>query len=246
MNASLFVMAGLAAAYLVWVVWCLSVTGRGNVRDDTEDDDMEGRKRRGDIVGASRFVLPERLSKPQTTTEFENGKGIENRFIFAKATIPEHPRQIPPEELDEVFGYPPDGVENNPLDIDFPLYESFPDERIEEPEYDDDESEGEPIPGRTLAQGVSFEQMGEVYRRVALDQTITDEQKVETGRILSQIEGTDVFEAIVSGRIDGRDRVKELMDAYLRSFQEKMSRSDEESQSPLGKVPPDFDVRNFV
>lgn len=239
-------MAGLVAAYLLWVVRCLSVTGDGNVRGDHKKDDVKGEKGRGDIVGASRFVLPQRLSQSEAATEIENGKGIENRIIFAKATIPEHPRQIPPEELDEVFGYPPDGVENDPLDIDFPLYESFPDERIEEPDYDDDESESEPIPGRTLAQGVSFEQMGEVYRRVALNQTITDEQKVETGRILSQMKGTDVFEAIVSGQLDGRDRVKELMDAYLGSFQQRMSGGKGESQSPQGEVPADFDVRNFV
>ena len=82
---------------------------------------------------------------------------------------PNTPRQIPPEDLDEVFGVAPEGEPNEPLEIDFPLYdESFPDADAEEPDYDEDEDDTEELPllGRSLAQGVSFEQMGEAYRHV--------------------------------------------------------------------------------
>lgn len=239
-------IAVAVAAYLAWVMWCLSPARGKKPRDDPDAGKRERRKNSVDIVGASRFVLPRRLSQPQAAIENENEKGIENRDIFATATIPKHPRQISPEELSGIFGYPPDGVENTLLDMDAPLYESFPDERNEEPDFGDQESESEPIPCRTLAQGVTFEQMGEVYRRVAHNQTITDEQKIETGRILSDMKGTDVFEAIVSGQLGGRDKVKELIDAYMDSFQNRESAGDGESPSPQGDVPPDFDVRNFV
>ena len=99
--------------------------------------------------------------------------------------VPEHPRQIPPEDLDEVFGVAPEGEPNEPLEIDFPLYdESFPDADAEEPDYDEDEDDTEELPllGRSLAQGVSFEQMGEAYRHVVHDPPSTDEQREETGR----------------------------------------------------------------
>ena len=245
MKPHLFPIAAMVAAYLVWVVWCLFEERGKKLRGDPENGKGERKNNRADIVGASRFVLPRRLSQPHTAIENESEKGNENRDIFATATIPKHPRQIPPEELSEVFGNPPDGVENESLDIDYPLYESFPDERNEGPNFDNDESESEPIPGRTLAQGVTFEQMGEVYRRIAANnQNTTDEQKIETGRILSQMKGTDVFEAIVSGQLDGRDKVRELMDSYLASFQKRTSEG--EGLSPQGEVPPDFDVRNFV
>ena len=71
--------------------------------------------------------------------------------------VPEHPRQIPPEDLDEVFGVAPEGEPNEPLEIDFPLYdESFPDADAEEPDYDEDEDDTEELPllGRSLAQGL--------------------------------------------------------------------------------------------
>ncbi len=83
---------------------------------------------------------------------------------------PEHPRQIPPEDLDEVFGVAPEGEPNEPLEIDFPLYdESFPDADAEEPDYDVRmKTTPKSCPFWALAcQGlVFFEQMGEAYRHV--------------------------------------------------------------------------------
>ncbi|WP_300744580.1 hypothetical protein, partial [uncultured Rikenella sp.] len=164
--------------------------------------------------------------------------------IFAPASVPEHPRQIPPEDLDEVFGDVPDGEHNEPLDIYYPLYEeSFPDTEAEEPE---DDTEELPLLGRSLAQGVSFEQMGEVYRHVVHDPPITDEQKEETGRLLLGLKETDMFEAIVSGCPDGNDRVKNLIDTYLSAFHRRMAAETAESPSAQGVVPEGFDVRDYV
>lgn len=77
------------------------------------------------------------------------------------------------------------------------------------PDYDEDEDDTEELPllGRSLAQGVSFEQMGEAYRHVVHDPPSTDEQREETGRVLLGLKQTDMFEVIVSGRPDGNDRV---------------------------------------
>ena len=176
----------------------------------------------------------------------ETEKGIEKEPIFASASAPEHPRQIPSEELDEVFGEVPAGEQNEPLDIYYPLYEeSFPDTEAEEPD-DEDETEELPLLGRSLAQGVSFEQMGEVYRHVVHDPPITDYQKEETGRLLLGLKETDMFEAIVSGCPDGNDRVKNLIDTYLSAFHRRMAAEAAESSSPQGVVPEGFDVRDYV
>ncbi|KDS11375.1 hypothetical protein M082_6260, partial [Bacteroides fragilis str. 3725 D9 ii] len=151
--------------------------------------------------------------------------------------------------LDEVFGVAPEGEPNEPLEIDFPLYdESFPDADAEEPDYDEDEDDTEELPllGRSLAQGVSFEQMGEAYRHVVHDPPSTDEQREETGRVLLGLKQTDMFEVIVSGRPDGNDRVKSLIDTYLSAFHRRMSERSAESPSPQGSVPTGFDVREFV
>lgn len=72
--------------------------------------------------------------------------------------------------------------------------------------------------GPLACPGVSFEQMGEAYRHVVHDPPSTDEQREETGRVLLGLKQTDMFEVIVSGRPDGNDRVKSLIDTYLSAF----------------------------
>ena len=236
-------MTVCAVGYALWTVWYLFRESR---RCHRRPPVSGAAPRRREIIGKSRFVLDRRRSLPQAAIAAETEKGIEKEPIFASASAPEHPRQIPPEDLDEVFGEVPAGERNEPLDIYYPLYEeSFPDMEAEEPD-DEDETEELPFLGRSLAQGVSFEQMGEVYRHVVHDPPITDEQKEETGRLLLGLKETDMFEAIVSGCPDGNDRVKNLIDTYLSAFHRRMVAETAESPSAQGVVPEGFDVRDYV
>ena len=232
-----------AVGYALWAAWYLFRESRRSNRRPPVSDAAPRRK---EIIGKSRFVLDRRRSLPQAAVAAKTGKGIEKEPIFAPASAPEHPRQIPPEDLDEVFGEVAAGEQNEPLDIYYPLYEeSFPDTEAEESD-DEDETEELPLLGRSLAQGVSFEQMGEVYRHVVHDPPITDYQKEETGRLLLGLKETDMFEAIVSGCPDGNDRVKNLIDTYLSAFHRRMAAEAAESPSPQGVVPEGFDVRDYV
>lgn len=232
-----------AVGYALWTAWYLFRESRRSNRRSPVSDAAPRRK---EIIGKSRFVLDRRRSLPQAAVAAKAEKGIEKEPIFASASASEHPRQIPPEDLDEVFGEVPAGEQNEPLDIYYPLYEeSFPDTEAEESD-DEDETEELPLLGRSLAQGVSFEQMGEVYRHVVHDPPITDYQKEETGRLLLGLKETDMFEAIVSGCPDGNDRVKNLIDTYLSAFHRRMAAEAAESPSPQGVVPEGFDVRDYV
>lgn len=232
-----------AVGYALWAAWYLFRESRRSNRRLPVSD---AAPRRREIIGKSRFVLDRRCSLPQAAVAAKTEKGIEKEPIFAPASAPEHPRQIPPEDLDEVFGEVPAGEQNEPLDIYYPLYEeSFPDTEAEESD-DEDETEELPLLGRSLAQGVSFEQMGEVYRHVVHDPPITDYQKEETGRLLLGLKETDMFEAIVSGCPDGNDRVKNLIDTYFSAFHRRMAAEAAESPSPQGVVPEGFDVRDYV
>ena len=239
----LWLLTVCAVGYALWTVWYLFRESR---RSNRRPPVSGVAPRRKEIIGKSRFVLDRRRSLPQAAVAAQTEKGIEKEDIFAPASVPEHPRQIPPEDLDEVFGDVPAGERNEPLDIYYPLYEEyFPDTEAEEPD-DEDETEELPLPGRSLAQGVSFEQMGEVYRHVVHDPPITDYQKEETGRLLLGLKETDMFEAIVSGCPDGNDRVKNLIDTYLSAFHRRMVAEAAESPSSQGAVPDGFDVRNYV
>lgn len=246
-NTILVLLIVFAVIYAAWTMIYLNRLGKTQKKKNDTQEQTTTKRKKGDIVGKSQFVLPlSGQSQPEATVTPETELDTKKENIFAPASVPEHPRQIAPEELDEVFGIVPEGETNEPLDIDYPLQvKPFPEEEAEETE-DEDESEDLPIKGKPAAQGVSFEQMGEAYRHVVHNPTITEEQKEETGRVLLNLKGTDMFEAIVSGQPERGDKVDILINTYLTAFQKRVAERSAESLTPQGEVPMGFDVRNFM
>lgn len=252
------VLIVLSAVAIVYALWMMYFTMRESRRTNKKgsnaggDSSPEQKRKKGDIVGKSRFVLPvASQSSPQAAVSPETEIDTKKENIFAPANVPEYPRQIAPDELDEVFGEVPEGETNEPLNIDFPLFESFPEEDsedMEEADFDDDDDENEdyPFEGKTYAQGVSFDQLGDAYRHVVHNPKITDEQQEETGRILLNLKGTDMFEYIVSGKPERENRVSNLIDTYLSAFNKRMTEDSTESLSPQGDIPSGFDVRDYA
>lgn len=246
----LVLLTVFAVIYAVWTMVYLSRERHSREKTEKKKNDADGQStvkcKKGDIIGKSRFVLPlSGQSRPEATVTPETESDTKKENIFAPASVPEHPRQIAPEELDDVFGAVPEGETNEPLNIDYPLQvKPFPEEEAEETE-DEDESEDLPIRGKPVAQGVSFEQMGEAYRHVVHNPTITDEQKEETGRVLLNLKGTDMFEVIVSGHPERGDKVDILMNTYLTAFQKRIAGKSAESPSPQGEAHSGFDARKF-
>ena len=240
-----------SVVYAVWtmayLIWEKCRFGKTEKKASDTGEQKPAKRKKGDIVGKSRFVLPlSGQSQPEATVTPETEIDTEKENIFAPASVPEHPRQIAPEELDEVFGAVPEGETNEPLDIDYPLQvKPFPEEEAEETG-DEDESEDLPLRGKPVAQGVSFEQMGEAYRHVVHNPTITDEQKEETGRVLLNLKGTDMFEAIVSGQPGRGDKVDILINTYLAAFQKKVAERSAENETPQGVAPEGFNPRHYV
>jgi hypothetical protein len=235
-----------AVIYAVWTMVYLNRMGKTEKKKNDAKEENPAKRKKGDIVGKSWFVLPlSGHSRTEATVTSKNELDTKKENIFAPASVPEHPRQIVPEELDDVFGAVPEGETNEPLDIDYPLQvKPFPEEEAEETE-DEDESEDLPFRGKPVAQGVSFEQMGEAYRHVVHNPTITDEQKEETGRVLLNLKGTDMFEAIVSGQPGRGDKVDILINTYLTAFQKQVAERSAENLSPQGKVPTGFNIRMY-
>jgi hypothetical protein len=199
-----------------------------------------------EIMGKSKFVLTRGVSAPQAAIDAETESDKEKENTFAPENVPEHPRQVAPDELDKVFGEPPQSEMNEPLDIEQPLYVEPP---FPEEDADDEEDENEELPlrGRTPAQGVSYENLGEAYRRVVHNPSLTSKEEEETGRILLELKPTDMFEYIVSGDPKREERVFNLMETYLAAFQERMAAREAESRSPQQvSVSQGFDIRDFM
>jgi hypothetical protein len=244
-------LALLIAFAILYAIWTMHFFITENLRLRKENRDAllkehGEKKRKGDIIGKSQFVLKERISAPQTAKEADNekDKGKENIFVQSDV-LKEHSRIIPADELDEVFGDVPPGEANPPFDIDCPMPE-VPDKEDEENQEEEEEYEALQVSGRSLAEGISFEQMGEAYRTVVHNPIITEEKKEETGRVLLHLKHTDMFESMVSGEPEREDRVGGLIDSYLKAFHQRKAERSGEDKPPATSVPKGFDVRNYV
>jgi len=245
------VLALVALAYAIWAVGYFTVgyyrLKKTLAKNTPKQEDSP--KRKGDIIGKSRFTLPlSGQSQPEAAVEPENEKDTKKENNFAPSNVSEHPRQVPSDELDEVFGNPPEGEKNEPMEIEVPLSDNsnFPDKgEVDETEDFEDETEELPTRGVHSALGVSFEQMGEAYRQVVHNPSMTEKEEEETGRIFLEIKETDMFEAIVSQSEEG-DKVNHLMETYLTAFHKTIAARSAEDNPPRGSVPSDFDVRQYV
>lgn len=231
-----------ALLYAVWMVRYLNRIGKSNKTPPEVE-----KKRKGDIVGKSSYVLPQRHLTPQAAIAPKDDDVSENSDTFVPNEETQHPRQIPDAELDEVFGAVPEGETNKPMDIS---YSPEDEDRDEEDEYDVDDLEAEredlPIQSRREADGFTFEEMGDAYRHVVESPKITDKEKENTGRILLNMQHTDMFEVLVSGKPQREDKVADLVDAYLTSFHKKMSEENGESPTLRGVVPDDFNIGDIL
>jgi hypothetical protein len=241
----------VAAIYAVWTAWYFTAGYYRLKKELTKNapNREDSPKRKGDIIGKSRFTLPlSGQSQPEAAVEPEKEKDTEKENNFAQSNVPEHPRMVPSDELDEVFGSTPQGEKNEPMEIEVPLSDNsnFPDEgEADETEDFEDETEELPTRGAHSALGVSFEQMGEAYRQVVHNPSMTEKEEEETGRVFLEIRETDMFEAIVSQSEEG-DRINYLMETYMAAFQRELAARNKEDNPLSGSVPSDFDVRQFL
>lgn len=240
-----------AIGYTVWITRYFMRTDRQNKKTEKSESPLFSART---IIGKSHFVLPARRQPtPTTATDLENGKTDEkaNIFVPESKSVPQHPRQIPPDKLDDVFGPPPEGESNDPDPINIPLfetsssdYEADMEKDIEED--DENENESQPPVGRSLAKGVRFEQIGEAYRTVVHDNPLSTEKQQEVGHTLLELKQTDMFEAIVSASPEGDSKVKELMNTYLQAYYSRIAEQHAGSLTSQAPAPEDFDVRDHV
>ena len=245
MNGALWLLPLFAVGYALWAFFRLRRMERNEPADGIVAEDTPCRQ---EIIGRSRFVLDPRHSRPQAAVESETEKVTEKADIFVPTNVPEHPRQIPPEDWMKCSVSLPRGSLTNLWKSTFRCTMNLSRMRTRRSRIMTRmKTTPKSCPFGPLAcPGVSFEQMGEAYRHVVHDPPSTDEQREETGRVLLGLKQTDMFEVIVSGRPDGNDRVKSLIDTYLSAFHRRMSERSAESPSPQGSVPTGFDVREFV
>jgi hypothetical protein len=168
-----------------------------------------------DVMGKSRFVLPDRskpLQTPATLPETE--KEVEKEPIFAGKTEEERSVAIPAEQFDEVFN-----DNSNPEIMSVPLE----DDNEDEIDFEAEEAEElgrmlgrEPV----LAEGMDYDDLQTVVK-VVKEQP--NEVSEETVRTLTELENTDMFEMLASGSEAKMNWIKSIV---ARNVQNRMPETE--------------------
>ncbi|GHU83199.1 hypothetical protein FACS189415_5050 [Bacteroidia bacterium] len=221
----------LAALFLLYRI---AYPKQADTKKGNDTAPPEKPKVANDVMGKSRFVLPDRskpLQTPATLSETETTS--EKPVIFAAETEEKPSGIIPSEELDEVFADEP-----NPEILSIPL-----DDDDEEIDYEAEEEEAEL--GRTLgheavmAEGIDYDKLQTAVKAV-MEQP--EDVSEETGRTIVELENTDMFEMLVSGDEGKMNWIKAVVE---RNIQKVMPETEDET-SDANFDYGDFDVADYV
>ena len=233
----------LLAGYGVWLAAYLLWEKRQS-EHSAPPTDVAPPKRRDDvpdIVGKSSFRMKPTTPKcaiptPQAATRVESASATEKEPTFAPEAEKRSPARLADEELDAAFEH---------LEIpDVPL------------EYEDDEEtdadEEMPLAVRPAgyASGVSFEQIDRAVR-TASDASATDAERRQAGWVFGRIEGTELYDRLVSGSAAIGEKISGLMDCYLSQPISTEGDAGTVAVRPRNRTDaPDaadgFDIRDFV
>lgn len=243
-DLELMLLFGLAILYVLWAAGYLQYEkwkrrkAKRNAASilPRKDVPMTG------VLGKSSFVLPplvplDTTLKPLEAIGKESEKAIEKDDTF----VPEpekHPLQVPDEELDEIFNdTPPQGIDNEPMDIDVSL----------DYEQEDEELQGCSKPG-VMASGVSFEDMCAAVKVLGkAKETVSEQEEKEAGRTLTELQHTDMFEQLVINHPQRAERVTELINRHMENFRQETEPVTEETDDETnGIIPDDFGINDIV
>lgn len=243
-NIELMLLFGLAILYVLWAGVYLQYEKWKRRKAVKNAAAILPRKdaARTEILGKSSFVLPASVPldatlKPLEATGEEKEKSAEKDDTF----VPEpekHPLQVPDEELDEIFNdMPPEGEDNEPMDIDVSL----------DYEEEDENLQGCSASG-AIASGVSFEDMCAAVKVLGkAKETVSEQEEKEAGRTLTELQHTDMFEQLTANHPQRAERVTELINRHMENFrQEREPVTEEYDDGTNGNIPDDFGIDDIV
>lgn len=217
----LAVLIMLAALFLLYRI---AYPG-GKAKDS--DPPPEKPEPAADVMGKSRYVLPDRSKPLQTPASSAENETNERKAITFAAGSEKRDAVIPPGKPDEVFGEEPDPES---LDIE-------PDENETESDSEEEVECLRQTPGgdAETAEGLTIEEMAGTVEAV---QNPAD----ESAELLYRMERTDMFERLVSGDEGKAERIRAVIDRYIRSLNPEVE-VEEDAGNDSRK---DFDIRDFL
>lgn len=217
----------LMMACNLWVL--VYLTWEHEERSKSEDGTETGERQTtaDDIVGQSRFRMPEKT--PQATTPAPNAATMpkseevdEKDVTFADrlkdsdSPTPESKasRQVPDEDLDEVFKDNHDYVPDGDFDEDSPQ-----------------------------AGGSTFDEIDRAARTVK-DAKAKETDILQAGKVFHELEGTEFYDMFRRNNAHYETRVSEMVDAYLSSIRSAPKKT--KAKSAVQKEYENFNIRDYV
>lgn len=173
-----------------------------------------------DIIGKSRFKMASTrttaaIPVPQTAT-LEKGIELSEEdatFDDGNAETASRPAQVPEDKLDETFtSIPPSELEYG----------------------EDEPEEGEPDSPR--ASGSSFDEIDNAVR-TAKNPEATEKECEKAAKVFSDMEGTELYDKLMSGSTELSIRIKGLIEVRLKKPKKEFTVPDNIE---------DFDIRDYV
>ena len=173
-----------------------------------------------DIIGKSRFKMAPTRTKTAIPTQeaATSEKGIElseeeATFDDGNTETVSHPAQIPEEKLDETF-------------TNIPLSEL---------EFVEDEPE-DGTPDTPRAMGSSFDEIDDAVRTAKNPEATTAERE-RAAKVFSDMEGTELYEKLMSGSTELNIRIKGLIEVRLKKPKKEFTVPDNIDE---------FNIRDYV
>ena len=229
----------LMMACNLWILFYLTWEHKGVRKADGKDGIEPAREPLPDVIGKSRFRMPEMKPQaatptPNAATEMQSEAVDEKDVTFddemetagSHAAETKPSRQVPDEELDEVFA----------------------DKRVSDigAEYDEDgDDDGEPHE----AGGMTFEDIDLAMRTVKKPKA-TKEERRHAGMVFCDMKGNELFAMIEKSSEATRRKLDELMDYYLDSVSAAQANTTPVIMPKKAPAVPDnfedFNIRDYV
>ncbi|MDR0836393.1 MAG: DUF4122 domain-containing protein [Tannerella sp.] len=188
-----------------------------------------------DVMGKSRFVLPDRnkpLQAPATAQKTETTS--EKAITFAAETVGQPSKAIPANELNKVFSNEP-----NLEILSIPLENETDDESEIDFEVEEEAEELNRTLGHeaVIAEGLDYDKL-QTAVKVVMEQP--EDVSAETAQTLLNLKDTDMFEMLVSGNESKMNWIKSVVERHI---QNTMPETDTENEiTDYG----DFEVADFI
>lgn len=213
----------LMVACNLWILFYLTWEHKGVRKADGKDGIEPAREPLPDVIGKSRFRMPE--TKPQSTTPTPNAatemqsEAVDEKdvtFADEMETAGNHSaetkpsRQVPDEELDEIFR----------------------DNRVHD-------TDGE----QPQAGGNTFDEIDRAARAVK-DPKAGKADILQAGKVFHELEGTEFYDMFRRNNARYEARVSEMVETYLASIRpaEKKTRM----KAAVRKEYENFNIRDYV